>query len=90
MTRTAQSIEDALASINENEFPVSMEDREKFCMEQLSTGEALFTQGNEQSTLVAATLDFMENKRAYHDALILYCPQALQDMMHLQFASTRH
>ncbi|KAF8988618.1 hypothetical protein BGZ52_006674 [Haplosporangium bisporale] len=45
VTRTAQSVEDALASINENEFPVSMEDREKFCMEQLSTGEALFTQG---------------------------------------------
>ncbi|KAG0346913.1 hypothetical protein BG004_000554 [Podila humilis] len=45
ITRSAQSIEEALASIDESEFPNSMEDREKYCMEQLATGEALFTQG---------------------------------------------
>lgn len=44
-TKTAQSAEEALASIKEDDFPTSMEEREKFCMDQLSTGEALFTRG---------------------------------------------
>lgn len=44
-TQTAQSVEEALAGIKEEDFPTSMEEREKFCMEQLSTGEALFTRG---------------------------------------------
>jgi import receptor subunit TOM20 len=44
-TKTAQSVEEALASIKEDDFPTSMEEREKFCMDQLSTGEALFTRG---------------------------------------------
>lgn len=60
VTRTAQSIEDALANINENEFPTSMEDREKFCMDQLSTGEALFTQGNVSQNYIAFIIRFME------------------------------
>ncbi|KAF9356528.1 hypothetical protein BGX34_009881 [Mortierella sp. NVP85] len=44
-TQSAQTVEEALASINEEDFPTSMEQREKFCMEQLSAGEVLFTQG---------------------------------------------
>ncbi len=44
-TKTAQTVEEALAGIKEEDFPTSMEEREKFCMEQLSTGEALFTSG---------------------------------------------
>ncbi|KAF9586495.1 hypothetical protein BGW38_003620 [Lunasporangiospora selenospora] len=52
-TRTAKSVDEALASINEAEFPTSMEEREKFCMEQLSTGEALFTQGPEGFDMAA-------------------------------------
>lgn len=44
-TKTAQTVEEALAGIKEEDFPTSMEEREKFCMEQLSTGEALFTKG---------------------------------------------
>ncbi|KAF9429826.1 hypothetical protein BGZ94_009354 [Podila epigama] len=47
VTRTAKSVEEALASINEEDFPTAMEDREKFCMEQLAAGEALFNQGAE-------------------------------------------
>ncbi|KAG0212366.1 hypothetical protein B0O80DRAFT_90496 [Mortierella sp. GBAus27b] len=46
-SKSAQTIEEAFASINEEDFPASMEDREKFCMEQLSAGEALFTRGPE-------------------------------------------
>ena len=45
VTQTSESVEEALASIKEDDFPTSMEEREKFCMEQLSAGEALFTQG---------------------------------------------
>ncbi|KAF9208923.1 hypothetical protein BGZ49_007129 [Haplosporangium sp. Z 27] len=40
-----QTVEEALATIKDEDFPTTMEDREKFCMEQLSAGEALFTQG---------------------------------------------
>ncbi|ORZ11334.1 MAS20 protein import receptor-domain-containing protein [Lobosporangium transversale] len=43
--RSAQTVEEALASIKDEDFPTSMEEREKFCMEQLSAGEALFTRG---------------------------------------------
>ncbi|KAI7819853.1 MAS20 protein import receptor-domain-containing protein [Gamsiella multidivaricata] len=43
--KSAQTVEEALASISDEDFPTSMEEREKFCMEQLSAGEALFTQG---------------------------------------------
>ncbi|KAF9205275.1 hypothetical protein BGZ49_004250 [Haplosporangium sp. Z 27] len=52
-TDTAQSVEEALASIKEDEFPTSMEEREKFCMEQLSAGEALFTRGPEGYDMAA-------------------------------------
>ncbi|KAF8936743.1 hypothetical protein EDD21DRAFT_374531 [Dissophora ornata] len=53
VTMTTQSAEEALASIKEEEFPTSMEEREKFCMEQLSTGEALFTRGPEYFDMAA-------------------------------------
>ncbi|KAF9180311.1 hypothetical protein BGZ51_006289 [Haplosporangium sp. Z 767] len=43
--QNAQTVEEALASIKDDDFPTSMEDREKFCMAQLSAGEALFTRG---------------------------------------------
>ncbi|KAF9357201.1 hypothetical protein BGX26_004074 [Mortierella sp. AD094] len=43
--KSAQTVEEALATIKDEDFPTSMEEREKFCMEQLSAGEALFTQG---------------------------------------------
>ncbi|KAG0325244.1 hypothetical protein BGZ99_000899 [Dissophora globulifera] len=46
-TITTQTVEEALASIKDEDFPTSMEEREKFCMEQLSAGESLFTQGPE-------------------------------------------
>ncbi|KAF9113197.1 hypothetical protein BGX27_002038 [Mortierella sp. AM989] len=46
-TKSAQTVEEALANIKDEDFPASMEEREKFCMEQLSAGEALFTQGPE-------------------------------------------
>ncbi|KAF9585201.1 hypothetical protein BGW38_003446 [Lunasporangiospora selenospora] len=52
-TQSAQSVEEALAGIQDEEFPTSMEDREKYCMEQLSAGEALFTQGPEGYGLAA-------------------------------------
>ncbi|KAK3810422.1 MAG: MAS20 protein import receptor-domain-containing protein [Linnemannia elongata] len=52
-TKTAQSAEEALASIKEDDFPTSMEEREKFCMDQLSTGEALFTRGPEGYDMAA-------------------------------------
>ncbi|KAF9293834.1 hypothetical protein BGZ88_004835 [Linnemannia elongata] len=52
-TKTAQSVEEALASIKEDDFPTSMEEREKFCMDQLSTGEALFTRGPEGYDMAA-------------------------------------
>ncbi|KAI1319065.1 hypothetical protein EDD11_004954 [Mortierella claussenii] len=45
--KSAQSVEEALAGIKDEDFPTSMEEREKFCMEQLSAGEALFTRGPE-------------------------------------------
>ncbi|KAF9963227.1 hypothetical protein BGZ65_005067 [Modicella reniformis] len=45
--KSAQTVEEAFAGISEDDFPTSMEQREKFCMEQLSAGEALFTQGPE-------------------------------------------
>ncbi|KAF8935956.1 MAS20 protein import receptor-domain-containing protein [Dissophora ornata] len=44
-SKSAQSVEEALASIKDEDFPTSMEEREKFCMEQLSAGESLFTLG---------------------------------------------
>ncbi|KAF9435377.1 hypothetical protein BGZ76_006417 [Entomortierella beljakovae] len=44
-TQSAQTAEEALSTIKDDDFPASMEEREKFCMEQLSAGEALFTQG---------------------------------------------
>ncbi|KAF9974376.1 hypothetical protein BGZ73_002227 [Actinomortierella ambigua] len=50
---SAKSIEEVLAGINEQEFPTSMEEREKFCMEQLSMGEALFTRGPEGYEMAA-------------------------------------
>ncbi|KAG0229305.1 hypothetical protein BGW42_001645 [Actinomortierella wolfii] len=50
---SAKSIEEALASINEEEFPTTLEAREKFCMEQLSMGEALFTRGPEGYEMAA-------------------------------------
>ncbi|KAG0366480.1 hypothetical protein BGZ54_005286 [Gamsiella multidivaricata] len=53
VTRTAQTVEEALSGIKEEEFPTSMEEREKFCMEQLSSGEALFTQGPEGYDMAA-------------------------------------
>ncbi|KAG0057233.1 hypothetical protein BGZ83_000646 [Gryganskiella cystojenkinii] len=52
-TQTAQTVEEALAGIKEEDFPTSMEEREKFCMEQLSTGEALFTRGPEGYDMAA-------------------------------------
>ncbi|KAG0379493.1 hypothetical protein BGX24_000233, partial [Mortierella sp. AD032] len=52
-TQTTQTVEEALASIKEDDFPTSMEEREKFCMEQLSTGEALFTRGPEGYDMAA-------------------------------------
>lgn len=39
-------IEQALTSVKEDEFPTSIEEREKFCMENLSMGEVLLGQGN--------------------------------------------
>jgi len=56
-TQSAQTVEEALASINEEDFPTSMEQREKFCMEQLSAGEVLFTQGT--SNLPLSLLDYL-------------------------------
>jgi hypothetical protein len=41
-------IEQALESIKEDEFPTLPEEREKFCMEQLSTGEALLSRGKKK------------------------------------------
>ncbi|KAF9561202.1 hypothetical protein EC968_005829 [Mortierella alpina] len=52
-TKTAQTVEEALAGIKEEDFPTSMEAREKFCMEQLSTGEALFTSGPDNYDMAA-------------------------------------
>ncbi|KAG0253407.1 hypothetical protein DFQ27_007426 [Actinomortierella ambigua] len=50
---SSKTIEEALAGINEEEFPTSLEEREKFCMEQLSMGEALFTRGPEGYDMAA-------------------------------------
>ncbi|KAF9986981.1 hypothetical protein BGZ65_005488 [Modicella reniformis] len=47
ITKNAQTVEEALASIKEDEFPSSMEEREKFCMAQLAAGEELFNQGSD-------------------------------------------
>ncbi|KAK3813404.1 MAG: MAS20 protein import receptor-domain-containing protein [Benniella sp.] len=49
----AQMIEQALESIKEDEFPTLPEEREKFCMEQLSTGEALLSRGPEAYGIAA-------------------------------------
>ena len=43
---STQDIEDFLASVTEEDFPTSMEEREQFCMAQLSAGEELFVKGN--------------------------------------------
>ncbi|KAF9428000.1 hypothetical protein BGZ94_003637 [Podila epigama] len=51
--KTTQTVEEVLASIKDEDFPTSMEAREKFCMEQLSAGEALFTRGPEGYEMAA-------------------------------------
>jgi len=43
--KNGQDVEDFLASTKDEDFPTSMEEREQFCMAQLSAGEALFMQG---------------------------------------------
>ncbi|KAG0227679.1 hypothetical protein B0O80DRAFT_533867 [Mortierella sp. GBAus27b] len=50
---TIQMIEQALASVKEEEFPTSIEEREKFCMENLSTGEALLGRGPDAYPMAA-------------------------------------
>lgn len=59
-TKSAQTVEEALAGINEEDFPKSMDQREKFCMEQLSAGEVLFTQG-------ASLIPRYFIRKPYHD-----------------------
>ena len=50
-TQSALTVEEALASIKDEDFPTTMEEREKFCMQQLSAGEALFTKGIDHSVI---------------------------------------
>ncbi|KAF9095362.1 hypothetical protein BGX23_000588 [Mortierella sp. AD031] len=51
--QSAQDIEEFLATVKEEDFPTSMEEREKFCMAQLSAGEELFMKGPEHYSLAA-------------------------------------
>ncbi|KAG0033996.1 hypothetical protein BGZ81_006508 [Podila clonocystis] len=51
--KTTATVEEVLGSIKDEDFPTSMEAREKFCMEQLSAGEALFTRGPEGYEMAA-------------------------------------
>ncbi|KAG0332235.1 hypothetical protein BG000_010222, partial [Podila horticola] len=53
VAKTTATVEEVLASIKDEDFPTSMEAREKFCMEQLSAGEALFTSGPEGYEMAA-------------------------------------
>ncbi|KAF9915400.1 hypothetical protein FBU30_002029 [Linnemannia zychae] len=51
--KSTEDIEDFLASVTEDDFPTSMEEREKFCMAQLSAGEELFVKGPENYSQAA-------------------------------------
>ncbi|KAF9131804.1 hypothetical protein BGX30_012935 [Mortierella sp. GBA39] len=50
---STQDIEEFLASVTEEDFPASMEEREQFCMAQLSAGEELFVKGPENYSKAA-------------------------------------
>ncbi|KAF9937490.1 hypothetical protein BGZ67_001223 [Mortierella alpina] len=62
-TQSALTVEEALASIKDEDFPTTMEEREKFCMQQLSAGEALFTKGRDEYG--AAAICFYKALKVY-------------------------
>ncbi|KAG0255588.1 hypothetical protein BGZ95_005721 [Linnemannia exigua] len=51
--KSTQDIEEFLATATEEDYPTSMEEREQFCMAQLSAGEELFVKGPENYSLAA-------------------------------------
>lgn len=44
--KVSETLEAGLEAVNKEEFPTSVEDKEKFFMAQISAGETLCAQGN--------------------------------------------
>jgi hypothetical protein len=44
--KVSETLEAGLEAVNQEEFPTSVEDKEKFFMAQISAGETLCAQGN--------------------------------------------